>query len=172
MTCAKQLVTATVVAKDGRRFVGTNACAKPQVVCPRGDMPTGHGYELCASVCEQQGHAEVQALRAAGSAAVGATVYLQGHDYGCNSCIAALRAAGVAGLVIGPPPDDTRPQFEDACWAHYKGLKARGWSHPDEGDPNSREALFWREANGQYGVRQIEAAWRGWLMREALSQNA
>lgn len=62
---------------------------------------------------------------------------------------------------------DTRPQFEDATWAHYRGLKARGWSHPDEGDPNSRESLFWREANGQYGVRQIEAAWRGWLMREA-----
>jgi hypothetical protein len=62
---------------------------------------------------------------------------------------------------------DTRPQFEDACWAHYQGLKARGWSHPDEGDPNSRGSLFWREANGQYGVRQIEAAWRGWLMREA-----
>ena len=67
---------------------------------------------------------------------------------------------------------DTRPQFEDACWAHYQGLKARGWSHPEEGDPNSRGSLFWREENGQYGVRQIEAAWRGWLMREALlSQN-
>ena len=46
---------------------------------------------------------------------------------------------------------DTRPQFEDACWAHYQGLKARGWSHPEEGDPNSREALFWRGSNGQYG---------------------
>ena len=62
---------------------------------------------------------------------------------------------------------DTRPQFEDACWTHYQGLKARGWSHPEEGDPNSREALFWLEPNGQYGVRQIEAAWRGWQMREA-----
>ena len=48
---------------------------------------------------------------------------------------------------------DTRPPFEDACWAHYQGLKARGWSHPEEGDPNSRDALFWREENGQYGVR-------------------
>ena len=47
---------------------------------------------------------------------------------------------------------DTRPQFEDAAWAHYQGLKARGWSHQEEGDPNSRESLFWR----------------GWLMREAL----
>ena len=62
---------------------------------------------------------------------------------------------------------DTRPQFEDAIWAHYQGLKARGWSAPEEGDPSSRESLFWREANGQYGVRQIEAAWRGWCMRDA-----
>ena len=63
---------------------------------------------------------------------------------------------------------DTRPQFEDACWAHYRGLKARGWSHPEEGDPNSRESLFWRDENGQCGVRQIEAAWRGWLMHEVM----
>ena len=63
---------------------------------------------------------------------------------------------------------DTRPQFEDATWAHYQGLKARGWSHPAEGDPNSREALFWRAENGQYGVRSVEAAWRGWQMREAV----
>ena len=65
------------------------------------------------------------------------------------------------------PNPDTRPQFEDATWGHYQGLKARGWSHPDEGDPNSREALFWLEPNGQYGVRSVEAAWRGWQMREA-----
>ena len=62
---------------------------------------------------------------------------------------------------------DTRPQFEDAIWAHYQGLKARGWSAPEEGDPSSRESLFWRQENGQYGVRSVEAAWRGWQMREA-----
>ena len=69
---------------------------------------------------------------------------------------------------------DTRPQFEDAIWAHYQGLKARGWSAPEEGDPNSRESLFWRQENGQYGVRSVEAAWRGWQMREAagMLQNA
>lgn len=66
---------------------------------------------------------------------------------------------------------DTRPQFEDACWAHYQGLKARGWSHPEEGDPNCRESLFWREESGQYGVRSVEAAWRGWQMREAAEAN-
>ena len=57
----------------------------------------------------------------------------------------------------------------EACSVAWAPL---GWSHPEEGDPNSRESLFWREENGQYGVRQIEAAWRGWQMREVLlSQN-
>lgn len=107
MTCAKQLVTATIVAKDGRRFVGTNACANPQAVCPRGGMPTGQGYELCTSVCQQQqGHAEVQALRAAGEAAIGATMYLQGHTYACETCQVACLKAGAVDLVIGPPPED------------------------------------------------------------------
>lgn len=69
-------------------------------------MPTGQGYELCTNVCQQQGHAEVQALRAAGEAALGATLYLQGHSYACDPCIAACRAAGIAGIVIGPPPEE------------------------------------------------------------------
>ena len=63
--------------------------------------------------------------------------------------------------------NDTRPQFEDSIWQHYQGLKAKGWAAPEEGDPSSRESLFWLEPNGQYGVRSVEAAWRGWQMREA-----
>ena len=67
---------------------------------------------------------------------------------------------------------DTRPQFEDALWSHYQALKARGWSAPEEGDPTNPESLFWREPNGQYGVRSVEAAWRGWQMREAYDRCA
>lgn len=62
---------------------------------------------------------------------------------------------------------DTRPQFEDAIWSHYQALKARGWSAPEEGNPDDPDALFWRHPNGQYGVRSVEQAWRGWCMREA-----
>lgn len=60
--------------------------------------------------------------------------------------------------------DAERVKFEDAVWRYYANLKDKGWSHPDEGDFN-RESLFWREANGQYGVKQIEAAWNGWMMK-------
>ncbi len=95
MTCAKQLVRATIITPDGRRFVGTNACTNPQASCPRAGMPTGVGYELCQSVCQQQGHAEVQALRVAGVHACGATLILEGHSYLCDACRAACKAAGV-----------------------------------------------------------------------------
>jgi hypothetical protein len=55
--------------------------------------------------------------------------------------------------------------FEDAIFAHYQRIKAGGWANKDEGD-FSRESLFHLQANGQYGVASIEAAWWGWQMRE------
>lgn len=56
-----------------------------------------------------------------------------------------------------------RKEFEAAMWAYYVGLKAKGWSAPEEGDPTP-EALFWREESGKYGVLSVEAAWNGWQM--------
>ncbi len=64
--------------------------------------------------------------------------------------------------------DAEREAFEDAVWAYYQRLKSRGWSHSDEGDPSRRESLFWRQENGMYGVRQIEAAWCGWKLAKGL----
>lgn len=104
MTCARQVVTATLVTTDGRRFIGRNDVANPQVTCPRGDMPTGQGYELCASVCRQGSHAEVAAIRASGETdAKGATIYLEGHTYACAACLARAAQVG-ATIIIGPPP--------------------------------------------------------------------
>lgn len=101
--CAKQVVTATIVTRDGKRFVGTNYCNRPQQVCPRAGMATGVGYELCKSVCDQQGHAEVNALFQAGETAEGATLYLEGHSYACDSCKAAADAGGIERIIIGKP---------------------------------------------------------------------
>ena len=66
--------------------------------------------------------------------------------------------------------DQERADYENHTWDYYQRLKTAGWSHSDEGDSSSREALFWRASNGQYGVRQLEAAWQGWLMRAALAK--
>ena len=54
-----------------------------------------------------------------------------------------------------------RERFEAAAFNYYTGLKAAGWSHPDEGD-NTPESLFWLQPNGQYGVINLNAAWWAW----------
>lgn len=98
--CAKATVRCTLVFPDGRQVVGTNACANPQDICPR--LP-GEGYEKCATVCDQRGHAEIQALAAAGGSATGARAYVEGHTYACRECQESLFAAGVAAFTIGAP---------------------------------------------------------------------
>lgn len=103
--CAKQTTRATIVALDGSRYVGENDCLNPQSTCPRADMPTGVGYELCLSICQQTGHAEVNACRVAGEAAKGATLYLEGHYYACDNCKATAKAAGVVEIIVGAPPE-------------------------------------------------------------------
>lgn len=104
--CTKQTVTATIVLADGRRFVGTNWVRNHQAICPRGDMPTGVGYELCRDVCGQSSHAEADALRQMylvkhrGNA----TCYIEGHTYACEKCTQMLEDNGVPNVVIGSPP--------------------------------------------------------------------
>ena len=58
---------------------------------------------------------------------------------------------------------ESRRAFEAAMWEYYRELKALGWSAPEEGD-FTPEALFWRTDTGLYGVKQIQAAWTGWLL--------
>jgi hypothetical protein len=101
MTCAKQTVRCTLVAADGARFVGENWCEAPQPVCPR---EPGEGYGKCHTICRQEGHAEIVALRLAGASSSGAHAYVEGHDHACQGCQIALFGNGVAALTIGPPP--------------------------------------------------------------------
>lgn len=102
--CAKQSVIAMVVCTNGQRFVSTNYTMRPQAVCPRAGMRTGEGYEMCRDICQQAGHAEVNALRLAGAAASGGTLYLSGHSYICESCQGAADAAGIARTVLVGSP--------------------------------------------------------------------
>ncbi len=101
--CVKQTVTATIINSDGRRFVGTNHCLNAQAVCPRADLPTGVGYELCRDICQQPAHAEVNAIMEAGAAAQGATLYLEGHTYACEPCRTACAEAGIHEIIVGAP---------------------------------------------------------------------
>jgi deoxycytidylate deaminase len=95
--CVKTTVRCVIVSPEGRSFVGTNYCNNAQKVCPRA---VGEGYEKCISICNQEGHAEIVALALAGKHAVGATAYVTGHTYACQSCQEALFNAGILFLSV------------------------------------------------------------------------
>lgn len=100
MTCAKQTVKCVLILPNGETFVGTNACANPQVECPR--LP-GEDYTKCRTVCQQSGHAETQAIRAAqGRDLRGATAMVSGHTYICRHCQESLGALGVRNFRLIP----------------------------------------------------------------------
>lgn len=101
MTCAKAFVKCTIVTMTGERFVGTNDCLAPQAACPR--LP-GEGYEKCFSVCQQQGHAEINALRRGGDAAIGGHAYIEYHRI-CDDCREVLEQRGIS-YSLGAPPDE------------------------------------------------------------------
>lgn len=97
MTCAKARVTCTI--RVGLvTVVGENWCGNPQQQCPR---LAGEDYAKCKTVCQQVGHAEMDAIdkaRAAGLALRGSTAVLDGHTYMCRTCQEALWDAGVLNL--------------------------------------------------------------------------
>lgn len=95
--CAKTVVRCTIVAPNGQRFVGENLCRNAQPKCPRAP---GEGYEKCASVCSQVGHAEVVAAAIAGQRARGGFAVVEGHTYACDPCKGALAAIGVTEVRI------------------------------------------------------------------------
>ena len=96
-SCAKARVFCTLRTVSGELITGENHCARPQTVCPR---TPGEDYTKCRTVCQQEGHSEIVALRLAGDRARGATATFRGHSYACRPCQEALFAAGV--LSIGP----------------------------------------------------------------------
>lgn len=106
--CAKATVTCTIIAANGKRYVGTNYCENAQETCPR---LAGEGYEKCKTICGQVGHAEQVAVSLAGADAAGANAYLQGHTYACQACQEALFGAGVAALSVGVEP----PREQEEC---------------------------------------------------------
>lgn len=100
--CVKQPVYAMIVTLQGQELYGANWMSNEEVtVCPRVELgcKTGEGYELCKDTCNQSFHAEVSAIRGAeleGYNLLGATLYLTGHTYCCDNCIAEMKRAGLS----------------------------------------------------------------------------
>jgi len=106
--CARRVVKATVVSPKGIHYVGTNYCRNPQTECPRGDLPSGVGYEMCIDICKQDGHAEVMALRYAGGNARGGVLYVEGHHYVCDNCKKVAEIYGIKEVILGSPSQQQR----------------------------------------------------------------
>jgi deoxycytidylate deaminase len=97
--CAKQEVTA-IISKGDKVYIGSNWCKSPQKECPRKNLPTGKGYELCKSVCGQENHAEINACLMAGSKAKGGIMFLIGHYYCCTECLEVIKQHGIKKVYI------------------------------------------------------------------------
>lgn len=80
--CAKNRTKCWLLGNDGRVYYGENLCLHPQPACPR--LP-GEGYEKCHSICGITGHAEDNAIKAAGAAARGGFILVDYH-YVCDGC--------------------------------------------------------------------------------------
>ena len=102
--CAKQTTIAIIECLNGKYYIGTNWCVDSQIECPRKDLPTGVGYNLCEDICRQYAHAEVDACYKAGNEAHGGTLYLLGHTYCCDNCKEVMSKYGIANVVIGDVP--------------------------------------------------------------------
>jgi len=109
MSCAKKRVQCVLVSKEGLVFVGENWCNNPQEKCPR---EAGEGYEKCRSICKQNAHAEVEAIRLAGNYVKGATAYLINHHHYCRDCQIALFDAGVIALKRVKSMDEIPDPFD------------------------------------------------------------
>ncbi len=102
--CAKQ-ETIAIIENHGQYWIGTNWCYDAQTSCPRGNMKSGEGYELCEDICDQSSHAEVDACIKAGKDAIGGTLYLIGHTYCCDNCKKVMNDYGIEKVIIGKIPE-------------------------------------------------------------------
>lgn len=112
--CRKH-ATGAVIVKDGQ-VVAAGANAGIHVtICPRvyKGYGTGEGYRYCKDYCQQDGHAEVMAVRDArqkGIDVTGADVYLYGHWWACKNCWDTMQSVGITNVFV---TDNAHDIFND-----------------------------------------------------------
>ncbi|HET9121981.1 MAG TPA: bifunctional diaminohydroxyphosphoribosylaminopyrimidine deaminase/5-amino-6-(5-phosphoribosylamino)uracil reductase RibD, partial [Acidiferrobacteraceae bacterium] len=113
---AHYMARALELARRGRETTPPNPCVGCVLV--RGDTVVGEGWHRRAG----EPHAEVHALRAAGTGAAGATCYVTlepcAHTGRTPPCADALIAAGVARVVVGM--EDPNPLVQGAGMARLR----------------------------------------------------
>lgn len=103
--CLKQRVNAVIVSKDNQIVFGTNNINNKVDCCPRANSKSGEDYHFCKDVCNQNAHAEVDAINNALKNNIDineATLYLIGHTYCCNNCLENLKKYNITNIIIYP----------------------------------------------------------------------
>jgi hypothetical protein len=101
MTCAKQTVLCLLLDINWNVIsYGSNECKNPVEVCPREDLETGIGYDLCRDVCKQVGHAEINAIRNITNGDVPYICIVIGHSWCCDNCLEVLTKNNISNLII------------------------------------------------------------------------
>jgi len=103
--CAAQTVVAKLVTTTGNVYYGSNMCVVKHDTCPRrtANMPSGTGYDLCASMCNQPYHGETSAINEcvnANDTTVGGTMYVYGHTVCCSNCQSSMKEAGITKAIV------------------------------------------------------------------------
>jgi len=99
--CAKRHVVA-IIEKAGKYYVGSDWCHNPQKDCPRSP---GEDYSKCKTICKQDGHAELDAIKNAKGNTKGGIMYLIGHNHCCEPCLAAMKKANIKTVIFNKYPE-------------------------------------------------------------------
>lgn len=102
--CAKQSTGAVIVRDSQIIGQGCNAGKKVDI-CPREikKSKTGEDYYLCKEVCQQDGHAEVSAIKDAlkkTQEISNTDIYLYGHWWCCKNCWDHMISAGIKNVYL------------------------------------------------------------------------
>lgn len=100
--CAKQQVVCIIKFPSGRWFRGENECRNPQPTCPR---EPGEDYTKCKTICRQDGHAEIMAIKGAKTYTrdlSNASATVLGHTRICTDCEKELHRVGITDVQIYP----------------------------------------------------------------------
>lgn len=100
--CFKRQVMAVIIDKNGNIASGENRISNRAVnQCPR---DKGEDYEKCKSICNQEGHAEIMAIKQAKKRGLDLNesfLYLIGHHRICDNCNSECNKENINIVIIG-----------------------------------------------------------------------
>lgn len=98
--CLRTEVYAMILTEDNKEVFGSNWINNKEVEeCPRKSSPSGVDYHLCREICNQEFHAEIDAIINAQKSELitwNSKMYIVGKDYCCNNCLNAMKSSGIS----------------------------------------------------------------------------